>query len=122
MHARLLFLLATWLVCTVGPAARMAAAEARPDNARPPASERELREWLTNMVAYHRFTVDEVRAATGLASEEITAALKRFQITPGVVPPREAGDAAGRAALSRRPASADRLFGRGHPPAARNEG
>src|SRR5262245_42993711 len=45
-----------------------------------PADDRELRARLENMVWYHRYTTDEIRAATGLESEAIIAALKRFDI------------------------------------------
>jgi hypothetical protein len=59
---------------------------------RRPSSDAELRDWLENMVAYHRFTTDEIHAATSLSSDEITAALKRFEIAPGNHPRRNAGD------------------------------
>jgi hypothetical protein len=62
------------------------------DQARPPAGEPELRDWLVNMVAYHRFTVDEVCAATGLAPRNARAALERFDIRSGVHPSRKAGE------------------------------
>ena len=88
MLARLPFLLVVCLTCATVSAARVGAGEAEPANARRPADERELREWLTNMVAYHRFAVDEVRAATGLTRDEVNAALKRFHIQSGVTPPR----------------------------------
>ncbi len=55
---------------------------------RRPENDEQLRYWLTNMVAYHRFTPDEVHAATGLALPEVDAALKRFDIIAGTVPPR----------------------------------
>lgn len=67
-----------------------AAVEAR--EFRPPSGDAELREWLENMVAYHRFTIDEVHRATGLAGGEITAALKRFNIVPGAHRPRKTGE------------------------------
>lgn len=60
--------------------------------ARRPASEVELRQWLVNMVGYHRFTTDEVRAATGLSEVEIGAALERFDIEPGRQQARKPGD------------------------------
>jgi hypothetical protein len=59
---------------------------------RRPAGDAQLAEWLENMVAYHRYTVDEVRAATGLSQEDITAALARFKIAPGIRRPRNPGD------------------------------
>ncbi|HEX43036.1 MAG TPA: hypothetical protein ENN81_13410 [Phycisphaerales bacterium] len=59
-----------------------------PPNARKPANERELRYWLTNMVAYHNFTITEVRLATGLGEADIEEALERFDIRPGARPTR----------------------------------
>ena len=41
----------------------------------------ELRVWLENMVVDHKFSIEEVRAATGLAEEAITAHLQRFGIS-----------------------------------------
>jgi len=46
--------------------------------ARPPANEQELHTWLENMARYHRFSVAEMRAATGLDETELRAALERF--------------------------------------------
>jgi hypothetical protein len=40
------------------------------------------------MVWYHRFTYEEIRAATGLSKDEITAALSRFDIRPDNRPDR----------------------------------
>ena len=61
-------------------------------NARLPRDDQDLRAWLTNMVAYHRFTPEEVRAATGLPVDAIRTALERLDIRPGVRPTRESGD------------------------------
>lgn len=58
---------------------------------RPPATAADLRDWLENMVAYHRYTIDEVQQATGLGPDDIEAALTRFTIAPGVHPRRTAG-------------------------------
>jgi hypothetical protein len=63
-----------------------------PREARAPAGADDLRDWLVNMVAWHRFTNEEVRAATGLGDDEIAAALKRFDIAPGIHPRRNVGD------------------------------
>ena len=49
-------------------------------NARRPAGDEQLRAWLENMVWHHRFTMQEVTEATGLASEELAVVLKRFEI------------------------------------------
>ena len=58
----------------------LAAEEGSVDNFRRPKGDAELRSWLENMVWHHRFTIDEVTAATGLKADEVTAALKRFDI------------------------------------------
>src|SRR5260370_16608007 len=60
---------------------------AGPDGTRRPGDDRELRAWLENMVWYHRYTPDEIRAATGLKVDEIVAALKRFDIRTETRPP-----------------------------------
>jgi len=49
-------------------------------NIRRPANNEELKYWLENMVLYHRFTNEEIRAATGLTENEIVGALKKFNI------------------------------------------
>jgi hypothetical protein len=58
---------------------------------RAPRTDADLRDWLVNMVAYHRFTVDEVAAATSLTPAQIEDALRRFGIKPRVRPAREPG-------------------------------
>jgi len=72
--------------------ATLFASVALADEARRPADDIELKRWLTNMVAYHHFTPAEVHAATGLTEPEIAAALEKFDIKPGVVPVRTAGE------------------------------
>ncbi len=62
-----------------------------PLNARKPGTEAELRYWLQNMVWHHRFSNEEVTAATGFPAGEVEAALKRLNITPENRPPRPAG-------------------------------
>jgi len=52
-------------------------------NFRKPANDGELRYWLENMVSYHRFTNEEITAATGLTNGEIRAAMKKFDIRRG---------------------------------------
>jgi len=61
-----------------------------PANVRKPVGDDDLRYWLGNMVWHHRFTLDEVRAATGLGDAEVTAALKRFGIAADTRPKRAA--------------------------------
>ena len=58
-------------------------------NFRRPGSDKELRYWLENMVWFHRFTNEEIRAATGLTNEEVVAALKKFDIRPDNQPTRD---------------------------------
>ena len=58
--------------------------------ARPPVDDNDLRRWLENMVWHHRFDVDEITAATGLAPGEIAAAQARFNIRPDNRPARAA--------------------------------
>ena len=73
----------------IAPAAR---ADGRPE-ARRPANDDDLRSWLRNMVWHHRFSNDEVSAATGLSRAEIEAALTRFDVRPDNRPRRAAGGA-----------------------------
>lgn len=61
-------------------------------DARKPAGDEDLRYWLTNMVVYHRFTTDEIRAATGLSAGQIEAGVKRFGLRAGDRPLRKPGD------------------------------
>jgi len=63
---------------------------AEPANVRRPKDDAELRYWIENMVWHHRFTPAEITAATGLDSQEIMAALKKFNITPSHRPKRSA--------------------------------
>jgi hypothetical protein len=60
--------------------------------ARPPRDDRDLREWLENMVLHHRYSPAEVRAATGLSLQAAGEALQRFGIA-GATPPQRARDA-----------------------------
>jgi len=60
------------------------------DNFRRPEGDANLRNWLENMVWYHRYSIEEVRAATGLSREEVATALKKFDIRPETKPKRSA--------------------------------
>jgi hypothetical protein len=55
---------------------------------RPPRDEAELRFWLENMAWHHGYSVAEMTAATGLKAAEITAALKKFDISKATRPRR----------------------------------
>jgi peptidoglycan/xylan/chitin deacetylase (PgdA/CDA1 family) len=50
------------------------------ENFRRPHSDKELRYWLENMIVDHGFTEFEASTATGLATDEIAAAIERFSI------------------------------------------
>ncbi|MBN2294126.1 MAG: hypothetical protein JXM70_16990 [Pirellulales bacterium] len=63
-----------------------------PKNVRPPKDEADMRYWLENMVWYHHFTTDEIRSATGMSTERIESALKKFNISQKTKP-RRAADA-----------------------------
>jgi peptidoglycan/xylan/chitin deacetylase (PgdA/CDA1 family) len=58
------------------------------NNARMPADDADLRYWLQNMVWHHRFTVPDVRAATGLSADAVDSALTRFAISQETRPTR----------------------------------
>lgn len=57
---------------------------------RPPTNEAELRFWLENAIWHHRFTTEEISAATGLDAETIDDAATRWDIRPATRPPRAA--------------------------------
>jgi PhoPQ-activated pathogenicity-related protein len=56
-------------------------------NARPATSDADLRYWLENMT-WHRFSLGEMCAATGLEATAVNAALERFHISPSGPPKR----------------------------------
>lgn len=59
---------------------------------RKPVNEADLRYWLENMVVHHRFTVEEVSAATGLSSDEVAIALRKYQLFEAKLPERRPND------------------------------
>lgn len=61
-----------------------------PSNARKPKADSELRYWLENMIWQHRFSSEEITAATGLTAEEINAARTKFNIRDDNRPARAA--------------------------------
>lgn len=61
-----------------------------PANARRPKGDAELRYWLENMIWHHRFSNDEVTAATGMTADEIKAARTKFDIRDDNRPARSA--------------------------------
>ena len=59
-------------------------------NARRPKDDAELRYWLENMIWHHRFSTDEISAATGLSVDEIKAARVKFDLRDDNRPARAA--------------------------------
>ncbi|MEK6260569.1 MAG: hypothetical protein AABP62_18380 [Planctomycetota bacterium] len=70
-------------------ASLVGAAEPDVPNSRRPANDDEMRYWLQNMVWHHRFSVGEIREATGLSESEIAAASQRFDVRAETRPRRE---------------------------------
>jgi hypothetical protein len=60
------------------------------DNARKAADDAGLKFWLENMLVHHGFSTAEVRAATGMADDEISAAIERLGIARDKRPQRSA--------------------------------
>ncbi len=63
------------------------------EGGRRPNSETELRRLLENMLWYHRYSTEEVEAATGLSAEEIQRAITRFSLQIEKKPGRAPGAA-----------------------------
>lgn len=61
-----------------------------PSNARRPKNDAELRFWLENMIWHHRYSNDEITAATSLTADEIKAARTKFDIRDDNRPARTA--------------------------------
>ncbi len=70
----------------------LALVEIRSDQGRRPADDVELRFWLENMILDHRYSMDEVRAATGMTDQEVWAAMVRFGLPSRKKEPRAAGE------------------------------
>jgi hypothetical protein len=58
-------------------------------NSRRPSNEADLRYWLENMALYHRFSTEEIVAATGLSSNEVISAMTRFGLDNAKLPKRK---------------------------------
>lgn len=54
------------------------------DNFRPFKDDANAKFWLENMAGYHRFSIDEIREATGLPNAEISAAIKRLNVRTNI--------------------------------------
>ena len=74
--ARLLFA----IIAAAGISSVLVATKAHADTPRRPASDRDLRFWLDNMLVRHRYTNDEAAVAIGMTAEEVAAAAKRLEI------------------------------------------
>ena len=61
-----------------------------PDNSRP-ATGAALGAWLENMAVYHRFSIGEICAATGMAAERVQAALAAASLTDRPFPKNKPG-------------------------------
>jgi hypothetical protein len=59
------------------------------DQSRPPKDDAELRFWLENMVCHHDYSMEEMRAVTGLDDTQLRAAIDKFGLRPGQPPPRD---------------------------------
>jgi hypothetical protein len=94
-QVKLLVVLAGFLVgmlagsVRAGEASNLKQNEQKQRNTRRPDNDGELAYWLQNTIWYHRFTTEEVRAATGLTEREIVAAQKKFDIRPDNRPARD---------------------------------
>ncbi|MDP6557574.1 MAG: polysaccharide deacetylase family protein [Pirellulaceae bacterium] len=56
------------------------------DNYRTPSDEQELKYWLHNMAVVHQFANSEISTATGLTTEEVKSALRRFGFDSSTAP------------------------------------
>jgi len=65
-------------------------AHAGETESRRPTSDADLKYWLRNMVWHHRFSPQEIQAATGLTELEIQQACRRFKISETTRPRRSA--------------------------------
>lgn len=59
-------------------------------SARPPKDDADLRNWLENMIWHHRYSTEEITAATGLGADAIAAAKTKFNIRDDNRPERAA--------------------------------
>ncbi len=83
----------TWCDCRLALAAKDEPAslgEPVEGASRSPTSDADLKYWLENMVWSHRFSYEEMTAATGLSQKELAAALARFDIRRDNRPARSA--------------------------------
>lgn len=76
------------LIAVMLAAIHLPAAEIVPPNTRRPVNDAELKFWLENMVWHHRFTPDEIAAATGMTAAEIQQATTKLKVTSDNRPQR----------------------------------
>jgi len=62
--------------------------KAKPGNYRRPKDVKDLKYWLENMIWHHRFTNEEITAATAWPEEKIEGAKRRYDIRPDSRPKR----------------------------------
>jgi len=67
-----------------------AAESTPPDGRKVPGAD--LRFWLEDAIAWHRFTVEEASAAFGIPPAEVEGRAREWGIEPGKVPPRKPAD------------------------------
>ena len=79
------------LFCLFISFASVTGAGEAPSNSRRPGNDAELEYWLQNMIWHHRFSTEEIRAATGLSAKEIRAAREKFDIHTRNRPSRKPG-------------------------------
>ncbi len=79
----LLAALAAWPAAAQSPPASPGVPPVPPKEHRHPVSEADLAFWLENMVAHHRYSLEEVKAAAGLEPAAVQEALERLAIAPG---------------------------------------
>ncbi len=73
------------LIAALGLVTQLLAQKA---NFRPHKDDADLRFWFSNMVWHHRFSVEEVSAATGLTIDRVVAVQNRLRIAPHTKPKR----------------------------------
>jgi len=81
---------AVCLLAYLQPSISTGRADETPTNHRTPVDDADLRYWLQNMVWHHRFSPDEIEAATGLNAAEIETALEQFNVRADNRPARRA--------------------------------
>jgi hypothetical protein len=79
------------VLLTILVAHNVASGDEEPANHRTPTNDKELRYWLENMVWHHGFSLEEVKAATGIAKPKLQAKLDEWKINSKTAPKRGDG-------------------------------